>query len=519
MPTFDFVQQAPLSGVGFLYKSTTEAFYFTGSAVVPIRANATFVATTGSGTDILNIESVTSGTVVVGMELVGLDGVRTIDSFDTFDGVSGTVNLSSLTTWADPTTVTGTYILAGAEDYPEETVRGIVYLDGTYYVMTPDGSIYGSEINLPTQWTALNVIQSQIEPDNGIALARQVNLVVSFGAYSTEFFYDAANPPPGSPLLPYSSSAIEIGCAVAESVAQTDNTIYFMGVAKQKGRGLYRFNGTNPEYVSNPYIDRIFNADDLSEVSSFCVRIAGHIFYIIWLGASDVTIVFDSTSGQFATWTVTEATSSVGVDAMSWSDYLVTVTQAAHGYNDGDLVVIETSDPSGYDGTYTINVIDDDTYTYALDTDPGIYVSGATSYSYTESAFSVASYTSGGNLDIIQDSTTGFIYLLDNGTYEDNGNPIEVLIRTFKVDGGNNLKKFTSQIEIIGDKVDSTAYLRYTNDDYQTYSYYRAVDLNSQRSKLSRLGQSRRRAYELRHHDNVPLRLESLEQTTTKGTI
>lgn len=517
MPTtFEFVQEAPLSGVGFVYKSTTEAFYYDGSTVTPIRAAATFTATTGTGTTTLNISSVTSGTVVVGMTLTGLAATRTIASFGTFDGTSGTVILSSATTWSNPTTVTGSY--APDADYPVTTVPGIVYLDGTYYVMTPDGSIYGSAINDPTSWSALNVIQSQIEPDNGIALARQVNLIVSFGAYSTEFFYDAANPT-GSPLLPYTSSAIEIGCAVAESVSSTENTIFFMGVAKQKGRGLYRFNGTAPEYVSNPYIDRIFNADDLEEVSSFCVRIGGHIFYILWLGTSDVTIVYDATSGQFATWTVTEETSPQSITTMTWADNLVTATKAGHLYNDGDLAVIENSNPSGYNGTKTINVISSSQFTYQLDSDPGTYVGSATVYSYTESAFAVASYTSGGNLDIIQDSTTGFVYLLDNGTYEDNGNPIEVLIRTFKVDGGSNLKKFTSQIEVIGDKVDSTAYLRYTNDDYQTYSYYRPVDLDSQRSKLSRLGQSRRRAYELRHHDNVPLRLEALEQTTTKGTL
>ena len=28
-------------------------------------------------------------------------------------------------------------------DYPATTVRGIAYLDGTYYVMDPDGQIFG----------------------------------------------------------------------------------------------------------------------------------------------------------------------------------------------------------------------------------------------------------------------------------------------------------------------------------------------------------------------------------------
>jgi hypothetical protein len=591
MPTFEFTKESPVSGVGFVYKSSTSAYYFDGTTSYPLRQAATFTVTTGSGSTTMNISSVTNGAVSIGMTVVGLADTRTIVDFGTFDGVSGTVTLDSSTTWVNPTTVTGTYsfnkagvftattgsgtntinisevvegeVTVGDEvkgfddgtyttidsfgtfngtsgtvvlnrvvtftnpttittgtlvsNFPEITVKGIVYLDGTYYVMTPLGSIYGSEINDPLTWTALNVIQSQGEPDDGVCLARQLNLIVSFGAYSTEFFYNAANPPPGSPLLPYESAFIEVGCAVAESVAQTDNSIYFMGVSKQKGRGLYRFVGTAPEYLSNPFIDRLFNADSLIGVSSFCVRIAGHLFYVIYLPDSEITLVYDDTSKQWATWTISELSATQVPTALSWSNGLVTGTKTDHGFSDGDLVIVAGVTPSGYNGTYTINVIDANIYTYDLASNPGTVTVFGTIANYVQSPLSIASYTSGNNLDIVQDSTTGFVYLLDDSTYEDNSNPIEVLIRTFKFDGGSNKKKFTSQLEIIGDKVAGNAYVRYTNDDYQTWSKYRPVNLNAQRSLLNRLGQSRRRAYEIRHHANTPLRLEALEINTSEG--
>ena len=515
MPTFDFTQEAPLSGVGFVYKSTTEAFYYDGSTVTTIRAAAAFTVTTGSGTTTMNISAVASGTVVVGMTVTGLAASRTIASFGTFDGTSGTVILSSSTTWSNPTSVTGVYAVDA--DYPVTTVRGIVYLDGTYYVMTPNGSIYGSAINNSLSWSSLNVIQSQGEPDGGVMLARQLNLLVSFGGYSTEFFYDAANAT-GSPLLPYDSAMLEIGCAVAESVAQTDNTCYFMGVSKQKGRSLYRLIGTKPEYVSNSFIDRIFNADDLATVTSFCCRIAGHVFYVIYLDTTGITLVYDSTSNEWATWTVSTLATPGAITSATWASGVVTVTKAAHGYGDGDVVVIASSSPSTYNGEYTVNVPTSSSFTYNLASDPGTYVGSATSANYTQEPFAISSYTSGNNLDIIQDSTTGFVYLLDSGTYEDNSNPLDVLIRTFKWDSGSNKKKFISQLEIIGDKVDSDAYIRYSNDDYQTWSQYRPVDLNVSRSLLNRQGQTRRRAYELRHHDNVALRLEALEITPVEGS-
>ena len=70
-------------------------------------------------------------------------------------------------------------------DYPATTVRGIAYLDGTYYVMTPDAKIYGSDLNSPTSWTALNFLVAQMEPDGGVYLGRILNYIVAFGTYTT----------------------------------------------------------------------------------------------------------------------------------------------------------------------------------------------------------------------------------------------------------------------------------------------------------------------------------------------
>jgi hypothetical protein len=291
-----------------------------------------------------------------------------------------------------------------------------------------------------------------------------------------------------------------------------------MGVNKQKGRSIYRLEGTSPSYVSTPFIDRILNGDNLENVTAHCIRIGGHAFYILYLPSSSITLVYDSTANLWAKWTVSTLQTPFSITSMTWNSRLVTATKTNHGISDGDLVVISGVTPSQYNGTYTVNVPTANTFTYELVSNPGAVTVQGTAANYTQSPFAIASYTYGSNLDLVQDSTTGFIYALDNGTYEDNGKPIDVLVRTNKIDFGTNLKKFTSQLEIIGDKVASTAYIRYTNDDYQTYSQYRPVDLEANRSLLNRLGQTRRRAYEIRHHDDVPLRMESLELTLTQGT-
>ena len=194
-----------------------------------------------------------------------------------------------------------------------------------------------------------------------------------------------------------------------------------------------------------------------------------------------------------------------------------TLTYTAHSASPGDYITISSALPSGWNGNYVINIVDANTMTFELANNPGAYVSsGLVSY-YTETYFNMASYSKAGNLDLVQDSTTGTVYALDIGTYQDNGLPIKYFIRTTKVDGGSNKEKYFSKFELIGDKNPGTAYVRYSNDDYQTWSNFRSMNLNSQRTQLYRTGRGRRRAYEIINYDNGPVRLEAMEITITEG--
>ena len=135
---------------------------------------------------------------------------------------------------------------------------------------------------------------------------------------------------------------------------------------------------------------------------------------------------------------------------------------------------------------------------------------------YTSSAFIGNFYAGYGNIELIQD-IDGNIYTFDPEVYEDNDIPIDVHIRTALVDGEVNQKKFFSKLEVVSDRIDTEVLMRYSGDDYQSWTKYRAVDLSPKRSVLHRLGQDRRRAFELRHTDDTPLRLEALELTLEVG--
>lgn len=56
---------------------------------------------------------------------------------------------------------------------------------------------------------------------------------------------------------------------------------------------------------------------------------------------------------------------------LSWSGGLATVTVVGHGYSSGNRVVVSGSWPSGYNATTNITVVNADTFTYPVTTNPG----------------------------------------------------------------------------------------------------------------------------------------------------
>lgn len=68
---------------------------------------------------------------------------------------------------------------------------------------------------------------------------------------------------------------------------------------------------------------------------------------------------------------ITVANPSVAITAATWLTNVATITAANHGFLTGYSVVIAGVTPAGYNGTYTITVVDANTFTYALAVNPG----------------------------------------------------------------------------------------------------------------------------------------------------
>lgn len=420
----------------------------------------------------------------------------------------------------------GTLTAIADPDFPALTVPGVVYLDGTFYVMEPDGTIWNSVAtgDDPTDWPTDGFISAEFEPDGGVCLSKALNYVVAFGKWSTEMFWDAGNAT-GSPLLPVNNGVLLIGCASAGSVSQTESTLIWIAQRKgqnssaQKGRFIAILVGTSYEEVSTPSVCRILDADDLSLVYACVVEIGGHSWYILSLSTTGVTLVFDLKEKKWYTWSRLAAASPVTISRLSQVNGFVTGTATSHGLSDGDPVVIGGTS-AGFTGTFNVNVTNANVFTYPISTTGTSTGTGAlTATGFTEGIFDAVAAVGVNGLQLVQDQS-GNVFTMNLTSPADLGSlPVNVKLRTNNMDWGNADRKFCFAVAVVGDILASAAYglLRYTDDDFQTYSSYRRFDLSQQAQHESRWGAFRRRAWEWRHTGTSQYRIKALDPDITQG--
>ncbi len=428
-------------------------------------------------------------------------------------------------------------------NYPASTVRGLVYLDGTFYVMDSKGQIWGSGVNDFTTWTALNVITAQGEPDTGVCLTKYVQYVVAFGQWTTEFFYDAGNAV-GSPLSSMPTAMQLVGCASADSVVQAESFVFWIAQSKAHGqafnpqRFVAQLNGLNYIPMSNPNIDRILNADTLVGAWGVYCKFLGHPCYVIVLPVSKIALAYDIKNGYWYYFTTgtTQSAQSISAGNMTYTTQtdgtaLVSVTLTAHGFADGDPITIAGATQTAYNGTFNIIYGDANTFTYVGATLPAATpaTGSPTAKGTTQGIFPLLQAFNYNGLQLFQGQADGHLYQISDTTYTDNGVFIDTKGRFERLDtsqaigiqgmlrDGNSQMKFCGWTDIVTDKSSTHMLLRWSDDDYQTYSHYRSADLSLKRSRISRCGAFLRRGFEIRHTDTVATRFQGLDLGIEQG--
>ena len=432
----------------------------------------------------------------------------------------GSVFLKNAVTAYSVTGSSGSFNRITSANYPTTTVPGAVYLDSYMFVQSLTGEIYNSSSGTILDWGALDFITPEKEPSCAVAIGKSLNYLCAFKEWDTEFFYDAANAAPGSPLGTVDSSYLKLGCATADSICEFDGGIIFMSKRDQtqRSREIHVLNGLTPKKISTPEVERILNGDDLATCYALYLSTAGHQFYVLTLKTSTITIVYDFNNGLWYQWTWLTAQASKSVTALTASGATATATVTSHGYADGDPILIAGATPSAFNGTFNINRVDANTFTYLLASEPSSPATGTiTSVGYDESYFPAVAYATFNNLDLVLGENTGIIYSLDPDVYADNGVPINFAIRTPPWDGGNLDRKQFIRARLVSDIETGTAMLRSTDDDYGSYSAYFPIPLSDYSEDQLTSGQARRRAWEMRYTSTTALRVESLEIESTQG--
>lgn len=244
--------------------------------------------------------------------------------------------------------------VTGSANFPTGILADVVYLDGTIYVFQIATSrIYGSGIDDPTSWNALNYVSAAIEPDAPKALHKQLSYIIAIKEFYSEVFYDAGNPT-GSPLSPVKGAKINFGTVDGRTVCECGGDVAWVARTREGGVTVVLVSSLKVHAISTPPIERLLQAADYSgAVYSWSVKVDGHRLYGVTVVNSNLTLVYDLTSGMWYQWTSPDG-GYLPFSAASIGTANKVVFQHAH---DGDLYSLDLSATADVeDGVFAVDI-------------------------------------------------------------------------------------------------------------------------------------------------------------------
>ena len=323
-----------------------------------------------------------------------------------------------------------------------------VFLDGYLFVAaTGTANIWNSELNNPLSFVADTFIATEMEADKIVKIAKLNNYIIAFGKTSVEYFWDAGNAAPDSPLQ-RNDTPVKINTYLA-GFAVYGNTIYYIGSDASGQPDIFMLKDFKIESIGTPSISRYLNTvtDSIANWVGAIVSFQGHTFYVVNAG-NDKTWAIDVDTGL--------------------------VTRFAYQNN------------TTFDILMSTNVIS----------------------------------TSNARTYFALDSNVSAIYKFDESLYRDNGINFTCSIITEANDFGTLNRKTMHRLSIIGDRpsASSNISIQWSDDDYETFSTTRLVDLKQDLSCTRQLGWFRQRIFKFTYTDNYPMRIQDIEVDINKGT-
>ena len=248
------------------------------------------------GTNVISAFGGTNSTIYSGTTSLGAITGKATGITETVIGTTATLAISSSdnTGWYYdvPTAVATKIASANFPGNAGKTLAGtFAHMDGYAFIMATDGTLWDSDLNSITAWSALNFVTANAYPDKGVGCIRYKNQIIAFGSESMQFYYNAGNPV-GSPLNRIDSQTVKIGAINADSIGQIADTVFWVGSSPQGGCSVFQYDGS-PQRISFPEQDYQLLLAGPTSISLSTVRVFGRSFVLVIAGGTTFAYVVE----------------------------------------------------------------------------------------------------------------------------------------------------------------------------------------------------------------------------------
>lgn len=168
-------------------------------------------------------------------------------------------------------------------------------LDGYVIFREPNsGRFFSSDLNDATSYNALMFATAEGRPDNLNGILTDHRQIFLAGFQSIELWYNAGQS--GFPFLRDANGYLEIGCAAGLSIAQCDNSIFWLA----SDLTVRRLDGLTPVRISQHGVEQaIASYSTISDAYATSFSQAGHLFYVLNFPTAGHTWVYDATTTEW----------------------------------------------------------------------------------------------------------------------------------------------------------------------------------------------------------------------------
>ena len=185
-----------------------------------------------------------------------------------------------------------------------QVVPGVypAFIDGYFVAQQQDSNQFRLSDNAPPigvgglKWDPLQFGTKEAAADRLVATVADHDELWLIGDRTTEVWYNS-----GAALFPFQrvqSALIEQGCIAPWSVAQLDNSLFWLG-GDYRGDGVvWRMQGYLPTRVSTHAMEAIIQSyPTISDAIAYAYQENGHSFYVIVFPSGNATWVLDTATG------------------------------------------------------------------------------------------------------------------------------------------------------------------------------------------------------------------------------